>query len=276
MDGSDLFVSSAAHVLSRGLPPELLIHAFNWSVPFTSPYSKNNNIVANNDAKISFTVPNDVTAQTDLTAAVEPQLNQSKGELRQVVTFNFKHLLSRIEFTLQAAADQVSAGGTINNGTTITLNEIRIGDAGGSGFYNSGVYSTLDNTWSEVGGNQSFVLNSNNFVSGTNVLNNSKNSQQTLIGSDSNDYIMVIPQTIRQLPIYVNYTVKTEGQNDEGEWDNSIVTNERTTYVKEMIFSPNHIYKFHIVLGMSTVEVSATVGDWKGGHNEIVNLPKNN
>lgn len=35
MDGSDLVVARAAHVSSRGLPLELLIHALNWSFPFT-------------------------------------------------------------------------------------------------------------------------------------------------------------------------------------------------------------------------------------------------
>lgn len=42
MDGSDLFVARAAHVLSRGLPLELLIHAFNWSFPFTQSFGETN------------------------------------------------------------------------------------------------------------------------------------------------------------------------------------------------------------------------------------------
>lgn len=257
-----------------------------------APYSNSNaNITAPTNGVIPFKVANTVKDQIDLTAATEPQLNKTKnsnGDLDGKVEFSFKHVLSRIEFTLQAAADQLDAGGNINTGTTITLTKIVIGDAEHTAditddydkFYTNADYSILNNEWSNKSGMQAFTLTSENgnFVNGSNVLLSATtgNSQkQSLIGAESNDYIMVIPSTIQKLPIYVEYTVTTTGRNDEGQEDNSTVYNKITTVLDSFTFEQEKAYKFNLVLGMSTVELSATVSAWQNGTETEVYLPEN-
>ena len=251
-----------------------------------APYSySNSNIAAPTNGVIPFTVANTVTDQTDLTAATEPQLNLTKnsdGDLDGTVDFTFKHVLSRIEFTLQAAADRLDAGGTINTGTTITLTKIVIGEADHTTstddydkFYITADYSILNNEWSKKSGMQAFTLVESNFITNSNVLTTGDNNQRDLIAEDSDDYIMVIPSTIQNLPIYVEYTVTTEGTNTEGEDDNSTVTNKITTVLPSFTFDQEKAYKFNLVLGMSTVELTATVYDWGNGGNQVVDLPKN-
>ena len=241
-----------------------------------APYSKNetsDNVTANSNGTIGLIVQNDVTQHEDLTAVLDHQIDQTKGKLDQVVKFEFTHILSRIEFTLQAAADQVDAGGNINEGTTITLNKITIGGEKPVGFYEKGEYSIWGKEWTYVNGNQAFTLTSANFVPNSNVLTSTDNDRKELIEEDGDDYIMVIPQKIAQLPITVEYTVETVGENAAGDPDNSTITNVMTNYV-DVDFVANTIYKFHIVLGMSTVELSAEVKNWDTKEIEV-DLPEN-
>lgn len=253
-----------------------------------APYSKDNsNITAPTNGVIRFTVANTVTDQTDLTAATEPQLDKTKnsnGNLNGEVKFSFKHVLSRIEFTLQAAADQLNAGGTINTGTTITLTKIVIGDAEHTAditddydkFYTNADYSILNNEWSNKSGMQAFTLTTANFDNGSNVLTATDNGKKVLIAENSDDYIMVIPSTIQNLPIYVEYKVETVGTNAEGEVDNSTVENKITTVLPTFTFNQGTAYTFNLVLGMSTVELTATVDNtWGDGGEQVVDLPKN-
>lgn len=252
-----------------------------------APYSKSSsNITAPTNGVIPFTVANTVTDQIDLTATTVPQLNKTKdpdGELDGKVEFSFNHVLSRIEFTLQAAADQVDAGGTINTATTITLTKIVIGEADHTTntddydkFYTNADYSILNNEWSNKSGMQAFTLTTANFINNSNVLTAGDNNQKALIAEDSDDYIMVIPSTIQNLPIYVEYTVETVGTNNENEVDNSTVTNKITTVLDSFTFAQGTAYKFNLVLGMSTVELTATVNDaWNNGGEQGVDLPKN-
>ena len=250
-----------------------------------APYSTTTSqINAVTNGVISFEVANTVTEQIDLTAVNDFKLDQAKSTLNQKVEFTFKHVLSRIDFTLQAAADQVNAGGKINNGTTITLTQIVIGEADHTTetddydkFYTKADYSILENSWSNKAGMQAFTLTTANFAANQNVLNWTAdgNIQKTLIAADSDDYIMVVPATITKLPIYVEYTVSTEGKNAAGQDDNSIVYNKITKVIDTFTFESNKTYTFNLVLGMSTVELSATVDNWGENTSTKVDLPLN-
>ena len=270
-----------------------------------APWTDNENgdLVKVNNGIIAFTVANDVTEQIDLTAVTEPKKNVAKGALDQKVEFSFKHVLSRIEFTLRAAADLAEAGGEINEGTIIILNEIKIGDYKNTDgtesaldkFYTNANYSILTNKWSAQTGRQFFTLDADNFIDGSNVLSDNEtkwfkhgtdgfiissagitynNEQRNLI--DEDNYIMIIPQTITELPVYVNYTVKTVGKNAAGEDDNSEVINQYTTTISSISFEQGKVYKFNLVLGLSTVELSANLEDWDSSITEnAVSLPLN-
>ena len=212
-----------------------------------------------------------------MTAVTDHKIDQTKTTLDQKVEFKFNHVLTRIQFTLQAAADQVEPGGTINEGTTITLNSVTIGGTkeGQGGFYDNGFYSIFDNTWTNCTGNQAFTLDADDFIEDSNILTSEDggNDKREIVADGS--YIMVIPQFVEGFPVTVNYTVHTADNNANAEDDSSTITNNITTIVKGLHFEANRVFRFNLVLGMSTVELSATVGTWDDGNNHQVDLPLN-
>lgn len=226
-------------------------------------------------ASLDFKVPNDVTEQTDLTWSSSEHMDETKQSISGQVEFLFKHALARIDFTLQAAVDQNDAGGTIAEGTTITLNKIVLGTET-NGFYTNG---TLDltkatATWfgSSLTGRQAFTLLPANFVTGSNVLDKTDNAQANLIDPDGDDYIMIIPQKKENLSVYVEYTVNTVSV---GGTDNSRIENKITTVIPSIDFQAGKAYTLNLVLGMTSVKLNASVENWTGVADTEVDLPEN-
>ena len=244
-----------------------------------APWQENigtSNITLNTGAaSLDFKVPTDVTKQTDLTWSSSECMDETKQSISGKVEFLFKHALARIDFTLQAAVDQIPAGGTIADGTTITLNKIVLGTET-NGFYTNG---TLDltkatATWfgSSLIGRQAFTLLPANFVTDSNVLDNTHNTQANLIDPDGGDYIMIIPQKKKNLSVYVEYTVKTVSV---GGTDDSIIENKITTVIPSIDFQAGKAYTLNLVLGMTSVKLEASVEDWPGVVETEVDLPEN-
>ncbi len=213
-------------------------------------------------ASLDFKVPNDVTKQTDLTWSSSECMDETKQSINDQVEFLFKHALARIDFTLQAAVDQTAAGGTIAEGTTITLNKIVLGTET-NGFYTNG---TLDltkatATWfgSSLTGRQAFTLVTDNFVPNSYVLDKAHNAQANLIDANGDDYIMIIPQKKDNLSVYVEYTVKTVSNDGN---DNSTIENKITTSISSIDFQAGKAYTLNLVLGMTSVKLEANVEPW--------------
>ena len=231
-------------------------------------------------AALDFTVPSDVTQQTDLTWNSTEHMDETKKAINGSISFLFKHALARIGFTLQAAADEVLAGGSIAEGTTITLVKIELGTTT-NGFYTNGTLDlTKENaTWlgSSLSGRQTFTLTTDNFVSGSNVLDKDDNAQADLIDEDGDDYIMIIPQKKSNLAVYVEYTVETKDSDTSDGDDSFEITNKITTTIDEIDFVAGKAYTLNLVLGMSTVDLSASVSPWEAGSpaGTTVNLPIN-
>lgn len=223
----------------------------------------NSNITLNQDAaSLDFKVQNDITKQTDLTWSATEHMDETKQSIGDKVDFLFKHALARIDFTLQAAVDQTAAGGTIAEGTTITLNKIVLGTET-NGFYTNG---TLDltkptATWlgSTLTGCQTFTLDTDNFVPNSNVLDKANNDQANLIDANGDDYIMIIPQKKENLSVYVEYTVKTVSNDGK---DNSTIENKITTPISSIDFQAGKAYTLNLVLGMTSVKLVASVEPW--------------
>lgn len=248
-----------------------------------APYQDNlttGNIKLNaNEPKIDFIVPSNVTEHVDLlwnnTSHIDKIKNgtSSNVNIAEKVTFNFCHALSRIGFTLQAAVDQIAAGGTLDANTTITLNSITIGD-NTTGFYTNGTLNLNATTasWSNKTGNQGFTLNNGNFISNSNIITSTSNAQVNLIDPDGDDYIMIIPQDYSStgVNVVVNYTVETKN----GVTVESTITNNITNTVK-LNFQAGNWYTLNLVLGMTSVKVEATETDWTVIAGSNVDVPVN-
>lgn len=245
-----------------------------------APWQENtasSNITLNTGAaSLDFKVPNDVTQQTDLTWSSSEHMDETKQSISGQVEFLFRHALARIDFTLQAAVDQIDAGGTIAEGTTITLKKIVLGTQGTNGFYTGGTLdlTKANATWfgSSLTGRQAFTLLPDNFVADSNVLDHADNDKANLIDPNGDDYIMIIPQKKENLSVYVEYTVKTVSV---GGTDDSTIENKITTVIPSIDFQAGKAYTLNLVLGMTSVKLDASVEDWTGVADTEVDLPEN-
>ena len=246
------------------------------------------------DPKISYTVgtigqgvdlcwgvvPTSTTYVTVLTAdqtptAGLPNLNLIKQEANQKVQFLFKHALTKVKFTIQAAVNQAAAGGTLDAATKIFVNSISI--TGSTAFPATGALN-LNNTtantpkWESTSGTAALAngtLNTAIKSGGAGVLATSA----TAVFSDTNDWYYLIPGTSGSLTINCNYNVETTDTKLNG--DKSTVVNDISKTLTGLTLTAGKAYTINIVLGMTSVDFNATVDDWVADGTNVVNLPLN-
>ena len=91
-------------------------------------------------------------------------------------------------------------------------------------------------------------------------------------------YLMTIPQKDKKITVTVTYRVFTQDDNlkvpKDGETElvpeqsgikGSLVTNVIPVEISDQTFEPGKQYTYHIILGMTSVKVSAEVGSWTNG-----------
>ena len=230
------------------------------------------------EAKLDFKVENNVKDQVDLIWSSSNYVNAKKQTVDGEVKFEFKHALSRIGFTVQAAVNQVAPGGSIDEHTVITLNRIVLG-TNTNGFFETGTLdlNAVTATWTNQEGEQSFELNATNgnFIQDSNVLTSASNNQVLLMDKDvdgEDDFLMIIPEEMEELSVYIEYTVAT---NEEGKDDSSVITNKITRKIDDINFVAGNAYTLNLVLGMTSVNISATVEPWYEQTGNQVDLPLN-
>ncbi len=214
---------------------------------------------------IAFTVNTDITKQEDLVVA-PGVMNQEKQNLTSKIDFKFQHALSRIGFKVAYAADQVNNGGTLGTETEITLNSIKI-----ESFYSTGVLDmnkTLAiDAWTGSS-SQDFTLENT-------LLQNTKVTGTFTQVNTDNAYLMVIPQVSATHKITVKYTVVTTDSNDNTNKNNSTIVNTINKDVT-IAFEPTKAYTFNLLLGMNSVDITATYNGWNEQTEQQVDLPLNN
>ena len=214
--------------------------------------------------KIAYAVDNDVKNQVDLLFCAG-QTDKTKQNVSDKVTFEFKHALARIGFSVAYAVDQTTAGGTLDANTKITISKVVLRKKGATDG-NSGVFYTKGNltltatdadaAWADEDGSQAFTLSNDNFTG--NVLNSTTTQIEKFNKEDS--YVMIIPQNT-EFEVYLEYTVTTTDSSLEG--GKSEITNKITTSVSSIDFKANKAYTLNLVLGMTSVKVDAKYTDWE-------------
>ncbi len=230
---------------------------------------------------IKFTVNNTVKNQSDLLLSKrksEKNIDLTKRPVGNTddckVKFEFTHALARIGFSVTGAFDQVAAGGTLADGTTITIEKVILSDAAytksGStytdpntgDFYTSGKVNVADGSWSDKIDGQCFTLTSDNFKKESDVIQNvlSKDKQTISQLNADDSYLMVIPQSLTDLWVNIQYKVTTaDGNLENGK---SEITNYISKKIDSFIFEAGKAYTFNLILGMSSVKVTASVQGW--------------
>lgn len=222
--------------------------AIDQAVDFVAWVPVTNATVEN--ATLTFTVPENVTQQQDLLVA-NPVLDQNRAEDNTKVSLQFKHLLSRIGFEIQATGlpgedDEYNVVELVS----VTLN----GD-----FAPNGTVDMTNATPAVVGTPEetAYVLTGANFGFSNNVIENKANS--------ADSYIMLIPSNNVPKNITVVYTVTTKAQNDDEE--DVVITNKsvfplQTEGAEAFAYQPGFAYKYIFKITMNAIQFEVVEKEW--------------
>ena len=262
------------------------------------------------DPKVSYTVASDPSKSVDLLWGVSnteswanvtgtpvtltkglPYLNLIKPNTAQKVDFNFKHALSRLGLTVQGAFDQVDAGGTLKD-AKITVAKVEIT---GAAFAAKGVLNLNNTTAGEPlwetsatdAGTLSLTLEGDNLNTTIKDAGADKKAadqpdgvtadKQSLLAD--NTYFMFIPGTAtadKPLKVKITYYTTTDDPNlATGYTRVENVITKSISATDGLKFEAGKAYTLNLVLGMTSVKVSATVADWTDATSTQVDLPIN-
>ena len=245
-----------------------------------APYDVNSIVTETGNPVLSFSVPTDVTSHKDLMVADATNLkNLTKQSTTGNVQFNFKHVLSRVGFKVEAVIDEVN---NQNNGavdadsqtepiaasTTISVQEVELI----GGFHTSADINMNTLAWSNyTGRTPNYALSS---ASGdfTSVASNVTIAPQQL--NKDSEYMMIIPHATMAVKIRVKYTVTTTDTSLPDK--KSEVVNDITSEEFAFTFDQGKAYNFVLHLGLTSVKLSANVADWETATTDhVVNVPLN-
>lgn len=262
------------------------------------------------DPKVSYTVAADPAKSVDLLWGVSntatwdnvtgkaltlteglPYLNLIKPKTGQNVSFNFKHALSRLGLTVQGAFDQKAPGGTLKD-AKITVAKVKIT---GENFAAKGVLN-LNNTeagvpkWETVDGAStlSLTLDGDNLNDKIKDAGDGKKAAEQPDGVTAtsqsllkdNTYFMFIPGTAtadKPLKVKITYYTTTDDPNLSGGYTRveNVIT-KSISATDGLKFEAGKAYTLNLVLGMTSVKVTATVAGWTDDSSTTqVDLPIN-
>lgn len=193
------------------------------------------------DATLAFTVPVEATEQTDLIVAGS-QLDMNGGN----VPLEFKHLLSRIGF-------QINAAGLPNdNVTKVKLVSIVLNGAFASeGTVNMLAKSPVITAVAEKV-TPAYTLIGDHFSYTDNIIENGETP------NNANAYIMLIPDTNQPTNITVTYKIET--YNEDGS-QAGVITNTKTFAIEEP-YVAGYAYKYIFNVSLNAITFSVKVTPW--------------
>ena len=258
-----------------------------------APYNEDYEVLG---TTIHYTIPKDVTDHIDLTWNNSKNYDLTKQNVDGTVKFVFQHALSKIDFTVEAAVDEIDPENKkLAKGTKIVVNSVhlcgkdsKIDDFEYDGkvvavavmesIFTKSATLEMNNTtdvasWTSDEEYTAYSLYQSNF--GVYELTDKNSSEAQLLTKDDS-HLMIIPQTFDENGFYVfiDYDVITE---DEKLPNGKITINNKIQkQVTGLNFESGKQYKLNLVLGMTSVKVEAKVADWVTADPTQVDLPKNN
>ena len=213
-------------------------------------------------------MPSTIAEQKDLLWA--NATNKTKTD--KTVTFNFKHALAKIGYTVKT--------NVVGTGTTITLNKIILaGTEDGTSdapFYTSGTIDLskangASDLWTNQQGKQKFTwFDGTKQLTSTSAFNNS-NISGNPANSDEN-YLFVIPQNFESghdnLYVIVDYTI------NYNTGVQSIMKCTVTSKI-EKNFLQGKAYMINLTVGLTPIEFNAEVNDWDPKDGESIDASWN-
>jgi len=230
-----------------------------------------------------------------------PLINLIKPSKDQKMKFLFKHALSRINFKVVGAFDQIAPGGSKSTTTKVLVEQVDVLEEVAGSIKTYGVLN-LNNTsagvalWdSRTGG--TYTTTPLFSVSGADITASildggdvafasqpaGVTTSETNLFADAADFFAVIPNDPSdasdktQFVFEITYYVQTQDAElkASGSVDGSRVKNVVRVPVA-IHLENNKSYNFRLILGLTSVKLDAEVADWTVAGNVDANLPRNN
>lgn len=260
---------------------------------------------ATTDPKVTYAVATDPSYAVDLIWAVAgsafsytdvhgapvnvlagmPFVNLTKPNTTLTIPFNFRHATARLAFKIVGAFDQEAAGGTLADGTKVTVEDVRIVDLPVSTSAVLNLNNTAANTplWESASGTQTTLVITGDDLNAT-IKDSGSAEVQSVEGVtasaknvfvNDNSFFTLIPKagstTVR---VKITYYVTTADANLAAGF-----SRVQNVIYKDITFddgfAAGKAYTIKIILGLTSVKLEADVQPWDVQSDVDFNLPIN-
>ena len=224
-----------------------------------------------------------------------PLIDLIKPNKDQKMKFLFRHALSRINFTVVGAFDQIAPGGSKDANTKVLVKQVDVYEGTAGSIKTDGVLNLNNGTawvanWeTKTGG--TYTSTPLFSVSGAaitaSILDKGAEAfatqpagvttAETPLFADATKFFAVIPNDGTQFVFEITYYVQTKDDalakvgNVDGSRVENVVRVPVTIDLKN-----NKSYNFRLILGLTSVKLAAEVADWELAGDVDANLPRNN
>lgn len=224
-----------------------------------------------------------------------PLIDLIKPNKDQKMKFLFRHALSRINFTVVGAFDQIAPGGNKDANTKVLVEKVDVLEGTAGSIKTDGVLNLNNGTawlanWESTTGSN-YTSTPLFSVSGAaitaSILDKGAEAfttqptgvttAETPLFADATKFFAVIPNDGTQFVFEITYYVQTldAALKPTGSVDGSRVKNVVRVPVT-IDLKNNKSYNFRLILGLTSVKLAAEVADWELAGDVDANLPRNN
>ena len=260
-------------------------------------FSANN---AKGDPTVTYTTPHDLGQCLDVLYATQPGgtsplTNLTKQNVGQNVTFSFHHTMSRLNFNVRAAFDEIAAGSNAKaDSTRITVERITLeteGDATTPLFFTTGTLNLRTGLWAKAPSSSTGTgsttgtpkIELSGDALGTDVrdqgdkcVSEMRDADKNIIpGVDNtwrnagNGYLTLLPNpdlpaaAAPKLKVTIEYYTTSDDPRLVLSGGRSRVRNTATSTLSGFRFERGKAYAINILVGMETVKFTVQVQNWR-------------
>lgn len=256
-------------------------------------FSANN---AKGDPTVTYKTPNDLSQCLDVLYATKPDgttlTDLAKQNVGDSVTFSFHHTMSRLNFNVRAAFDEIAAGKNAKaDSTRITVESITLETDGSDGtteplFFTQGTLNLRTGSWTPPAKASGSATATPRLVLSGDALNPDVRDQgekcvyqmldadkHIIPGVDNtwrnagNGYLTLVPNasltTTPELKVTIVYHTTSDDSRLVLSSGRSRVTSTVSKTLSGFRFERGKAYAINLLIGMTTVKFSVQVQNWR-------------
>ncbi len=219
---------------------------------------------------ITYVVATNPAQSIDFLYSDSATIDLQKQSVTGKVTFDFKHALTRLGFTVEGVFDETSAGSNdVDSNTKIFIKSLSVTKAGGVS--TGGTFDLKTKAWTPSGSFAPLAISAANVPDALKTGAGVTTTAVNLL--NDGEYFMLLPDAAAaNYEINIVYdVVTTDAWLKEG---NSTITNNITKKASIKL-EQGKAYTIALQLGMTTVKLAASVTDWTDGAADPIWLPIN-